>query len=143
MVAVNRDDIELAFNFVSSGAPMEHSAYISLDTGKIYWVSELSPTEEEVPEDLETSDRYMALPHKNELGLGSNLALGFAEHELPDRYQDVEAIFRRKGAYRRFKDLLESEGLLEKWYTFEEATMDKALREWCAANDIEIVETPG
>jgi hypothetical protein len=143
LVAVNRYDIELAFAFVNSGAPMEHNAYISLDTGQIYWVSELSPIEEEVPDDLETSDRYIALPHKNELGLGRNLALGFAEDELPDRYHEVQAIFRRKGAYGRFKGLLESVGLLEKWYKFEEATLDTALREWCAANDIEIIETPG
>lgn len=143
MVAVNRYDIELAFTFVNSGAPMEHNAYISLDTGEIYWVPDLNPLEEEVPDDLETSDRYIALPHKNEFGLGRNLALRFAEDELPHRYQEVEAAFRRKGAYRRFKNLLESLGLLEKWYKFEEATFEKALREWCAANDIEIVETSG
>jgi hypothetical protein len=143
LVTVNRDDIELAFSFVNAGAPMEHSAYVSLDTGHIYWVSVFNSIDEEVPDDLETSDRYLALPHKNELGLGRTLALDFAEGALPDRYQDVEAIFRRKGAYRRFKALLESEGLIEKWYKFEEATMGKALRDWCAANDIAIVETRG
>jgi len=28
-------------------------------------------------------------------------------------------------------------------YKFEEAALDEALREWCAANDIEIVEGQG
>ena len=142
MVSVSRYDIELAFSFVNSAAPTEHRAYISLDTGQIYWVSELNPIEEEVPEDLEDSDRYIALPHKNELGLGRKLALEFARDEIPARYGEVEAIFHRKGAYRQFKNLLASAGLLEKWYKFEEATLDNALREWCAANDIETTESP-
>jgi len=143
MVVVNRDDIELAFSFVSSSAPMENQAYISLDTGQIYWVSEFNPVEEEVPEDLESSDRYLALPHKNELCRGRNLALDFAHDELPDRYHEVEAIFHRKGAYRRFKDLLASVGLLDKWHKFEEAALDQALREWCAAHSIAIVGGEG
>jgi hypothetical protein len=143
VVAVKYDELELAFAFVNSGAPMEHNAYISIDTGQIYWVSDLNPLEEEVPDDLETSDRYVSLPHKNDLDLGRNLALRFAAQELADRYEQVEAFFRRKGAYARFKDLLESAGLLEKWYKFEEASVEQGLREWCAANDIEIVEGQG
>jgi hypothetical protein len=140
VVSVSRYDIELAFAFVNSDAPMMHQAYISLDTGQIYWFSELNPTEQETPEDFETSDRYIALPHKNELGLGRNLALSFAADELPDRYREVAAIFHRKGTYGRFKSLLESVGLLEKWYKFEEAALDSALQEFCAANEIQIVD---
>jgi hypothetical protein len=141
VVAVSRYDIELAFAFVNSDAPMMHQAYISLDTGQIYWLSELNPIEQELPEDFEISDRYIALPHKNELGLGRNLALSFAADELPDRYREVAAIFHRKGAYGRFKNLLESVGLLQKWYKFEEAELDRALQEFCAENDIQIVES--
>ena len=143
MVAVKYDDLDLAFSFVNSGAPMENSAYISLDTGQIYWVSDLNPVEEELPEDLETSERYIALPHKNELGLGRNLALNFARQELPDRYEQIEAIFYRKGAYARFKALLESAGRLEKWHEFEESSLEEALRDWCASNGIEIIVQAG
>jgi hypothetical protein len=142
VVTVSRFDIELAFAFVSSDAPRMRRAYISLDTGQIYWFSELDPTEQELPDDFETSDRYIALPHKNELGLGRNLALSFAADELPDRYREVAAIFHRKGAYHRFKSLLETVGLLEKWYKFEEAALDEALQEWWAKNDIKIVDAP-
>lgn len=38
MVAVRFDDLSLAFDFVSGGAPMEHNAYLSIDTGRIYWI---------------------------------------------------------------------------------------------------------
>ena len=140
MVTVKYDDLSLAFEFVSAGLPMEHNAYISIDTGQIYWISDLNPTEEEIPDDLETSDRYIAIPHKNDLGLGRSLALRFAEQELPQCYERAKAFFRSRGAYARFKQLLESEGVLEKWYKFEEESVEKALRDWCAENSIPLIE---
>lgn len=39
----------------------ENAAYISLDTGTIYWLSD--ELDEETPPDLETSDRYLEIPH--------------------------------------------------------------------------------
>jgi hypothetical protein len=108
---------------------MEHSAYISLDTGTIYWASELASLDEELPDDLDTSDRYLVVPHKTEMDLGKNLALRFAAQELSDSYEQVAGIFRSKGAYGRFKQLLEDNAALENWYKFEAEACDKALRE--------------
>ncbi len=34
---------------------------------------------------------------------------------LPDDHERVRQFFRRKGAYSRYKDLLDKRGLLEKW----------------------------
>lgn len=141
MVAVKFDDLSSAFDFVSYAAPMEHLAYISLDTGKIYWISDAIDTiEEEIPEDLEDRNRYLVIPHKNELDLGSSLALRFAAQQLPARYDQVEGFFQRRGAYARFKDLLEREGALELWYAFEAESAEKALRQWCAGNGLEILD---
>ena len=140
MAVVKYDDLSAAFDFVSFGAPMEHHAYISMDTGTIYWISEMNPLEEEVPEDLETSDRYIALPHKNDLDLGSDLALRFTAEELPGLCTRVEEFFRHRGAYARFKELLASEGCLDKWYAFEAESTARALRNWCTENEIEIIE---
>jgi hypothetical protein len=142
MVTVKYEDLSLAFDFVSSGAPMEHHAYISMDTGKIYWVSDLSPTEEELPDDFEESDRYLEIPHKNDLELGQSLALRFAELELPGAYDRVAAFFGHRGAYRRFKDYLAEAGYLEKWYAFEAEQVDQALKAWCEANQITIAAEP-
>jgi hypothetical protein len=140
MVTVRYDDLSLAFDFVSSGSPMEHNAYISIDTGQIYWTSDLNSTEEEVPDDLETSDRYIAIPHKNDLDLGRNLALRFVAQELPERYGRVKDCFRSRGAYARFKEVLESEGVIERWYKFEAESVEKVLRGWCAESGIQIIE---
>lgn len=41
MAAVKLDDLALAFDFVSSGAPSEHQAFLCEDTGVIHLHSEL------------------------------------------------------------------------------------------------------
>ena len=142
MVAVKHDDLAIAFDFVSFAAPMEHIVYVSFDTGKVYWTSDFNDAfDEENPDDLETSDRYLAISHKNELDLGRSLALRFVAHALPACYDQVEGFFRRQGAYSRFKDLLAREGALEFWYPFEADAVERALRQWCAENGLEIHET--
>ena len=133
------EDLSAAFDFVSFAAPMEHQAYISIDTGTIYWISEVNPLEEEIPEDLETSDRYIAIPHKNDLDLGSDLARRFTAEALPGLNNRVEQFFRHRGAYARFKELLASEGCLDKWYAFEAESTERALRNWCTENDINVI----
>lgn len=139
MVTVKYEDLSAAFDFVSFAAPLEHRAYISMDTGTIHWISELNPLDEEVPDDLEFSDRYIAVPHKNDLDLGSHLALRFAADELPDQYARIEGFFRHRGAYGRLKELLAAEGRLEEWYAFEAESTAKALRQWCAENGIDVI----
>jgi hypothetical protein len=140
VVTIKYDDLSAAFDFVSFAAPFEHRAFVCLDTGAIHWISETSPIDEEdLPDDLDTSDRYIAIPHKNDLDLGNNLALRFAEEQLPHRYASVEACFGHRGAYARFKELLAAERCLEKWYAFEAECTERALRNWCAENQIHLV----
>jgi hypothetical protein len=45
---VDAEELRDAFEFVSSGAPLENSAYICLDTGKIYWQSSVMDLDDEV-----------------------------------------------------------------------------------------------
>ena len=90
-------------------------------------------------EDLETSDRYIAVPHKNDLGLGRRLALAFVDQELSDEYDTVAGFFGRRGAYGRFKALLHARGMLERWYEFENLATEKALLAWCEENGIQLL----
>jgi Uncharacterised protein family (UPF0158) len=140
MAAVQYSDLELAFEFVSSAAPMENMAYVSLDTGRIYWISSWSDTEDELPDDVETSDRYVRIPHKNDLDLGKRLVLRFMDEKLPSEYDRVQVFFHHRGAYARFRDLLAAHGAVDKWHAYEDEATDRALREWCAENGIEIVD---
>jgi hypothetical protein len=138
MIIVHYAELRNAFEFVSSGSRKEHQAYICGDTGAIYWHSNVIDLEDEVPDDLETSDRYLPVPHKNMLKLGQSLALEFIDMEIPDAYNTVANLFRKRGAYRRFRELLQSVNLLEKWYAFEKNASDVALMAWCAEQEIQL-----
>jgi Uncharacterised protein family (UPF0158) len=137
-LTVNARELRDAFDFVSAGEAFDHSAYICLDTGRIYWRStEADLEEEDLPDDIDDSDRYLAVPSQRDLGLGRRLALAFAAEEVADDYDTVVGFFRRRGAYGRFKDLLDTRGKLERWYEFESQAADEALAEWCAEHGID------
>ena len=139
-VTVDMRELRDAFDFVSAGEAFDNSAYISLDTGKIYWRSTAVDLEEkDLPKDIDNSARYLAVPSQRELDLGRRLALTFVAEELSDDYDTVAAFFRRPGAYGRFKNLLDTRGKLERWYDFEARATDAALRAWCAEHGIEPV----
>jgi hypothetical protein len=130
------DDLQSAYDFVDMGRG-ESQAYLDPRTGRIFYVSDLVDTEDEdIPEDLDTSDIYIPIPDKRELGLGLVVVEAFVDSELPDDWKKVLEIFRRKGAYGRFKQLLQDRGALERWYAFEAAAAAEALRNWCEANEI-------
>jgi len=141
-VTVRYSELLDAFEFVSFGVQVEHGAYIDLDTGSIYYVSAEIEMEEEVPDDLETSDRYLAVPHKNDLNLGRDLVLSFVDDEIPSEYDTVAGFFRKKGAYGRYKDFLEARRLLDRWYAFEARATERALRAWSQENNIELIDGP-
>ena len=136
-MAVSFSDIEDVFLYVSAGPMYQNSAILDRDSGEIFYTSELGDSDE-LPEDLDNPDKYIEIPHKNELELGKALVFEFISEHLPGEMERVHAIFRKKGAYSRFKDLLDAKGLLEEWYTFEEMQQKAALREWCRENSIEI-----
>jgi uncharacterized protein with HEPN domain len=135
--SVSFAEIHLAFEFVDASGMGEHLAYLCKQTGKIYWHSESGDDlEEELPHDLDDEEKYIQIPDKRELDLGKPLVLDFAARHLPNDYDEVQRIFRKKGAYGRFKDLLAQRNALERWYEFEAKAQEKALREWCDLNDI-------
>ena len=131
------NDIVDAFEFVSFGRMYEHQAFLNKETGRIYWHSEVGDNEEELPEDIDDG-KYIGIPHKNELDLGKHLVLDFTCEYLPNDIDKVENIFRRKGAYSKFKALLENRKIIDKWYEFESNAQEKALKAWCEENGIQI-----
>ena len=127
-----------AFEFVSSGQPGEQEAYLCTKTGEFHWHSEYGDNEEPLPDDIEDSEKYIPIPHRNELGLGKPLVLKFAEKLLPDALDKIREIFRHASAYARFKARLEKRGLLQQWYEYEANAQQEALRQWCGDRDIQL-----
>ena len=132
------DDIERAFLFVTMQPEFGNQALLSKITGKMFYISEFGDSDE-LPDDIEDSDDYIEIPHKNELDLGKQLVYQFVSEHLPEEYDRVAQIFRRKGAYSRYKDLLDREGLLDKWHKYEDSKQSKALRKWCSENNIDYI----
>ena len=136
-MAISFDDIENAFFFVSMDQQFMHNAYLCKETGQIFYTSEMGDSDE-LPEDIDDPDKYITIPHKNDLDLGKALVIEFTSQYLPEELDRVYSIFCRKGAYSRYKDLLERKGFLDKWYKFEDERQKVALKEWCRENSIEI-----
>jgi hypothetical protein len=137
-MAVSWADLRDAFEFVSADAG-GNSAYLCRETGGIFWHSDLGDNFEELPEDI-GSDKYVAIPNPRDLNLnlGARLVFAFAQETLPGDEERIRKIFSRRGAYGRFKDLLTRRRALDRWYEFESAAKEKALREWCEDNDVEV-----
>lgn len=142
MINVQLTDLLDAYQFASGGGGFENMAYLDIETGAIYCTSSDMEPEEELPEDLETSDRYVVLPDAHDLDLGRPLALSFVERELPDDEEKAADCFRTKGAYGCFKQLLEKRGALEKWHAFEAQATEAALREWCLEYGVQLTDAP-
>ena len=137
---ISLDDLLLSFEFVSSDPGYGHEAFLCKESGKIYWHSELGDNFEELPDDLEEGDKYVRIPHKNDLDLGRPLVFEFVSERLPEEYHEVRRYFSKRGAYARFKDLLVRRGVLQEWYDFENKALATAIREWCEENSIEVAD---
>jgi hypothetical protein len=137
---VKLSDLEEALMFVGAGSGLDTVAWVCRETGAVFWHSDDIDELEPLPPDIDDAARYVAVPDKHELGLGKPLALEFARTHLPACYEQVCGMFSRRGAYARFKDLLDRHQSLDAWHRWEEEQTRQALREWCAANDIPLAD---
>lgn len=130
--------LEAALDWSSAGGPFENQAFIGRLTGEVHLQSLHGDFGEELPEDIEDGTRYIAMPHKNDLDLGRELAFEFVGSEAPQLEAQVHSAFRQKGAYGKFKTVLERARLLERWYEFERAATKAALIRWAEDNGFEV-----
>jgi len=141
---ISFQDIFQALEFVSmEGATGEHEAVLCRQTGKIYWRSEFSDLDElndELPDDIEDDEKYVAVPNKRELGLGKPLVLAFAREFLPNDFDEVRYIFSKRGAYRKFHALLGRRHAIDRWHDFESKATERALRDWCELNSVAVAD---
>src|SRR5262245_34484504 len=108
-----------AFEVVSADRHADNQAYVCRQSGKVYSrMDALYVGEEcagELPDDIDDEEKYVAVPNKWNLDLGAPLVTDFVRQVLPDDIDDVRDMFRRKGAYARFKGLLTERNALERW----------------------------
>jgi sigma54-dependent transcription regulator len=138
LVPLKYQDLEAALQWSSSGGPYENQAFIARATGEVHLQSANGDIEEELPEDIEDGTVYIAVPHKNELDLGRNLAFEFVEKHAPQVAAQIRASFHQRRAYSKFKDILERAGQLENWYSFEAAAVKRVLETWASENGFNV-----
>ena len=136
---VKYDDLEQAYEFVSSAPYGENSALLDSLTGQIYWHSDFGDFDE-IPEEVQESDDTIEIPHKNDLDLGQQLVFDFVDSHIPQHAAHVHELFSQRGAYSRYKGLLEMSGLLQEWYAFEQRQQEDALRQWAKEYGIELTD---
>jgi hypothetical protein len=138
---VNLRDLEVAVMYVSFNGGMENEAYLSRELGQFFYDSPYQDRDEDFPDDVADSTKYIRIPSERDLDLGIPLRLDFMKKFAPNRYDEALTISRKPKAYGRLRDLIERIGLLETWYKFQQEALYDALREWCADNELEISES--
>ena len=132
---VKLDDLALALEFSSSDYD-DSCAYLCTESGHIYYDSDA--TEDVLPDDIFENIKYIEIPSKSDLDLGKPLVLQFVAQYLPLEIDAVHAFFRSRGAYSKFKTLLEKHNALDKWYAYEQSAQKKELLFWCENNGIDV-----
>jgi hypothetical protein len=133
------ENILHAFEFVSSAPVDENQAILNCKTGEIVYKTGMLD-EEEFPEEVEASDNFVWIPHRDDLDLGRGLVLDFVELSMPKERKTVKRLFRfwRKNAMAGFLALLERIGKLDEWRAFEKQETRYALLDWCDDNEVEV-----
>ena len=95
---VSFTELSDAVQFVSAGHNEENQAYLCKASGRIYCHSEFVPDLDELPGDINDEEKYLRLPNRRDLDLGKPLVLDFAREFLPDDFDRVRDIFRKRDA---------------------------------------------
>lgn len=138
----------------------EHSAFLNRHTGELVTLSreELSAAEEnddivDYPEwqremiikakEVIESDDYLPLPSKfdiHEYHIMEDFCYAVADDKIREDLLDK---IRGSGAFRRFKDAIQMNGIEEDWYSFRQEALEKIAIEWLEANKIPYVKNDG
>ena len=131
----------------------EHSAFLNRHTGELVTLSseELSAAEEDgeiddYPEwqiemiikakEVLDSDDYLPLPSKfdiHEYHIMEKFCYSVADDKIRGALLDK---IRGSGAFRRFKDALQLNGIEEDWYSFRQNALEKIAIDWLELNQI-------
>lgn len=137
--SVALDELIFALDWVSDLSCTGNMAFVCRESGRVFMTSEEdfgAELEPDLPLDLDDETKYAIVPTRQDLRLGKRLAVRFVQTSLPARLEETHTMFAARGAYARFKDMLESEQALEAWYAFEAEAVERSLREWAESETL-------
>jgi hypothetical protein len=136
---VKLDALEDALLFVGGGGDFGNAAWVCRQTGTVLCHSDDTDDFDPLPDDIDDEAPCVPVLNQHELELGKPLALAFTRTQLPACYEQVCGIFAHRGAYARFKDLLQRHQSLDAWHEWETEQTRQALRV-CADNGITLAD---
>jgi hypothetical protein len=145
-VTVALDELILALDWVSDLSTSGNMAFVCRETGRMFMTSEEDfggEIEPDLPSDIDDVEKYAIVPSRQDLRLGKRLAVRFVQTSLPSRLEETYTIFAARGAYARFKDMLECEQALDAWYAFEAEAVERGLREWAESESLAVSSSGG
>ena len=84
---------------------------------------------------LVSEDKYLPLPDKYEINEYEIMESFCLQLRASSSEEFLDAI-RGRGAFRRFRDLLNRYSMLEQWYSFEQEALTEVARNWCVKNSL-------
>jgi hypothetical protein len=138
MPIVRLDDLRIAL-MATSSFPEPRDAWVEASTGRVFIEGDEIDNEPSPP-DLDDPDAWIPIPDRRDLDLGRALAMRFTELHLPNDVAHVAQIFRRSGAWQRFKRLLAERDRIDAWLRFDDAETDRALAEWARDEGLDVEE---
>ena len=120
-----------------------YTYFLDLETGESVFLADELITgldneglEDEIEENLE---RYLRLPTKFEIH-EYHIMEEFIWTLKGDRADKLEHAIQGRGAFRRFKDMVDRMGISQQWYDFQAEYYRKLAIEWCQEHGLEYIE---
>jgi len=120
-----------------------YTYFLDLETGESVFLADELVTgldneglEDEIEENLE---RYLRLPTKFEIH-EYHIMEEFIWTLKVDRADKLEHAIQGRGAFRRFKDMVDRMGISQQWYDFQAEYYRKLAIEWCQEHGLEYIE---
>ena len=99
-------------------------------------------SEQENPNDfdideIDEDENFVALPSKysiDDYGIMKDFMFAQKDKKIHDAIYDA---IHQKGAFRKFRQVVEQTGILQKWYEFRNKEYEDIVKEWCETNGLE------
>jgi predicted enzyme related to lactoylglutathione lyase len=143
-VAVLLADLNFALMWVSDDGGFGNRAFIGRRDGRLFLDGDAVDRDAEgpLPDDVADEALYAEVPNARTLDLGNALAFAFTDEVAPRLRDAVRAAFRRRGAWRAFRDLLTRERLDDAWHAFKDRETRRALVRWARDEGFEVPGEP-
>ncbi len=135
-------------------------AYLDRDTGEVVLISEESLSlgeaepeeigslpdwqkeEVELAVQIQTTDRYLALPDRFDVNEWE-IMREFSEEAKPEKIRAaLLGVIRGDHAFRRFKDQIATHNMWDQWNGFRRNAFEEIVRDWCEENAITLTVRP-